>query len=463
MRVLLLPFQSDSKMTRCSVYHWIKIFVRELTRDGDVHVYWPVPEGQRPPDEFLNEYVTLIPMDKMRSSPYYEMTYVDEELLDLFNSMKGTYVVDVIVNFKPMLTPYIKRRLTSFLKFMAPPVINVHPFLIAGSRFAFLHDDFRRMQAAGMVGKNVYSNEAHEYRGIEAIRPFLSGTEFKKVETLGYYFSAFDPKRMDRFRVEKPKKPITLCYAQAMNETFKHEEVLEELDLLYKAGRDVKLLITTSSDQGKVFPEHYEYVEQHGTLPQHEFMKKLHEGHVFVALIKDMEMCSSMLEQMYAGQIGILPDKPWARSMTPDGYPFLYKSTAEMRAMLRKVVENYWDYEDLVEEVREFIVERYDGQKLCTEFRDKLKEERDRFFEEEVRMTKGIVELIESLNRTKIDKMTWGQVVRFFKKYSRMGLNLKNVKTKGHTVSRWSVHWIFQRMGWVDTCKEEMPVYRRQL
>ena len=461
MRVLLVPFQSDLQMKRCSVYHWTKVFVRELTAKPGTHVYWPIPRGQRPPDEFLNEQVTLIPIDRMQSSPYYEMVHLDEGLIEKFHSLHGDYVVDVIVSYKPMVTQLLKRRLSPFLKGMCPPVVIAHPFLLAGSRFGFVDEDFWRMQASGMVGLNVFSNQAHEVRGLDAIRPFLSPSEMRKVETLGYYFSAFDPVRMDKYFVEKPREPITICYAQAMSATFQYADVLEEMDLLYKAGRDVRLLITTSSEDGYKFPKHYEYVEHHGTLPQNEFLKKLHEAHVFIALIRDMEMCSSMLEQMYAGQIGVLPDVAWARSMTPPGYPFLYRGKTEMRTMLRHVVENYWDYEDLVQEVREFIREKFDAQKLCSEFATKLDGLSQDWIESSRGVGKGLMEMLAGLETLGVERITWDELVQFVKKNSVLKLNLNNIKTKGDTVSRWAIHWTMQKLGWVDTCEDPMPVYVR--
>ena len=328
-----------------------------------------------------------------------------------------------------------------------------------GSRFGFLDDDFWRMQASGMVGLNVFSNQAHEMRAHAAIRPYLSPSEMRKVETFGYYFSAFDPDRMDRYHIEKPKGPITICYAQAMSSTFQYKEVLEEMDLLYKAGRDIKLLITTSSESGEAFPTHYEYVEQHGTLPQNEFLKKLHEAHVFVVLLKDMEMSSSMLEQMYAGQIGILPNAAWARSMTPPNYPFLYKDKAEMRTMLRHVVENYWDYEGLVEEVREFIREKFNGKNLCSAFAQKL-EELDK---EKIETTRGVgAELMDMYRRLAelgVKRMTWDELVRYTKNNSVLELDLNNVKTKADSVTRLTVHWTMKKLGWIDTCEEALPVY----
>ena len=461
MRVLLFPFQSDSKMKRCSTYHWTKVFVRELTKDAGTHVYWPVPTGQRPPDEFLGDQVTLIPIDPMQSSPYYEMMHLDERIIDQFHSMRGEYVVDAIVSFKPLLTPFLRRRLCPYMHDLAPPVVLIHSFLIPGKRLGVLHEDFRRMQAGGSVGLNVFANEAHEALAHDAVRPYLSPSEMRRVETLGYYFSAFDPRRVDACAVEKPHAPITLCYAQAMNSTFQYEEVLEEMDLLYRAGRDVRLLITTSSETSTAFPKHYEYVEQHGNLPQDEFLRNLHRGHVFVALIKDMEMCSSMLEQMYAGQIGILPNVAWARAMTPEGYPFLYDSKESMRVMLRQVVEHYWEYTDLIEQVREFIRDKYDAARLSGQFReDLLRLSRDKVMS--FRGKGALGDVLDMLDATGVTRITWNQLVQFLKKHTRVGLDLNNIRTsRGDPISRWSVHWTMQKRGWKDTCTEEMPIYTR--
>ncbi len=39
-----------------------------------------------------------------------------------------------------------------------------------------------------------------------------------------------------------------------------------------------------------------------------------------------------------AGAVGILPDKPWARRLVPEGYPFLYTTKIEAEQMLLRAV-----------------------------------------------------------------------------------------------------------------------------
>ena len=44
------------------------------------------------------------------------------------------------------------------------------------------------------------------------------------------------------------------------------------------------------------------------------------------------------VEALMAGAVGILPDKPWARRLVPDGYPFLYTTKTEAEQMLLRAV-----------------------------------------------------------------------------------------------------------------------------
>jgi len=44
------------------------------------------------------------------------------------------------------------------------------------------------------------------------------------------------------------------------------------------------------------------------------------------------------VEALAAGVVGILPDRPWARALVPEGYPFFYRTPAEAEEMLVRAV-----------------------------------------------------------------------------------------------------------------------------
>ena len=58
----------------------------------------------------------------------------------------------------------------------------------------------------------------------------------------------------------------------------------------------------------------------------------------FVATASEESYGLSYVEAMGAGAIGILPDRHWARALVPEGYPFLYRTTAEAADMLERAL-----------------------------------------------------------------------------------------------------------------------------
>jgi hypothetical protein len=54
----------------------------------------------------------------------------------------------------------------------------------------------------------------------------------------------------------------------------------------------------------------------------------------FLATSSDESYGIGFLESLYAGLIGVFPDKPWCRQILPAGYPFLFKSDEQAEEML---------------------------------------------------------------------------------------------------------------------------------
>ncbi|QOP66231.1 glycosyltransferase [Arthrobacter phage DanielleIgnace] len=54
----------------------------------------------------------------------------------------------------------------------------------------------------------------------------------------------------------------------------------------------------------------------------------------FLATSSDESYGIGFLESLYAGLIGIFPDKPWCKQILPPGYPFLFRTDEEAEEML---------------------------------------------------------------------------------------------------------------------------------
>jgi hypothetical protein len=69
-----------------------------------------------------------------------------------------------------------------------------------------------------------------------------------------------------------------------------------------------------------------------------EYWDELSKTTAFVGTATEEAYGLEYVEALMAGAVGILPDKPWARRLVPDGYPFLYTNKTQAEQMLLRAV-----------------------------------------------------------------------------------------------------------------------------
>ncbi len=74
------------------------------------------------------------------------------------------------------------------------------------------------------------------------------------------------------------------------------------------------------------------------TASRDDYWQALARTTAFLATATDESYGLAYVEALAAGVVGILPDRPWARALVPDGYPFLYRTAAEAEEMLVRAV-----------------------------------------------------------------------------------------------------------------------------
>ncbi len=81
-----------------------------------------------------------------------------------------------------------------------------------------------------------------------------------------------------------------------------------------------------------------------------DYWTELGKTAAFVATSIEESYGLVYVEAMRAGAIGILPNRPWARKLVPDHYPYLYNSIADAEEMLYQVVTHPDAASDAVDE-----------------------------------------------------------------------------------------------------------------
>lgn len=111
-----------------------------------------------------------------------------------------------------------------------------------------------------------------------------------------------------------------------------------------------------------------------------DYWTELSHTTAFVATATEEAYGLVYVEAMRAGAIGILPNRPWARKLVPDSYPYLYNTTAEAEEMLYEAVTNPQLASDKVDEAvggghfTTWIREHHDRSRFDQAFKSKVRE-----------------------------------------------------------------------------------------
>lgn len=74
------------------------------------------------------------------------------------------------------------------------------------------------------------------------------------------------------------------------------------------------------------------------TATRESYWEALSKTTAFLATAEDVSYGLMYVEALGAGVVGILPDRPWARALVPEGYPFVFRDLAEAEALLMRVL-----------------------------------------------------------------------------------------------------------------------------
>ena len=74
------------------------------------------------------------------------------------------------------------------------------------------------------------------------------------------------------------------------------------------------------------------------TASRDDYWSALARTTAFLATATEESYGLEYVEALAAGVVGVLPDRPWARALVPEGYPFFYRTPAEAEEMLVRAV-----------------------------------------------------------------------------------------------------------------------------
>lgn len=383
MRILYIPFFSNSSNHNgCSIYNTMKVFFRSLVdSDESVYVYFLVPDNipYAYDDDYLNHpRIEKIFIPYVGKDQYDEKCIVPEKLYELFNADIGKYYYDLVVCDKAQIANLVKIILSR--KFIVGgeedylPYVTLTQFIIKKEgRFGKIIDEVEFSHCTGwMSGWNMFENKRNMDVCMSVARKYLQPAYVSRMierSSLNNVYGV-NTKRLDTFYKGNNFKvgdEIRINFANRTASHYKFEEVLDIIDYLYKSGLNIKLIITTpTSSFGSYAKKRIDNMKKNGLkmelytgLGQEEFYKIASGCHLFISKIDELQSPNAYMEQMYFGQIGILPQEKWVNHFFPD-YECQFNNFNEAFSLVKEFSKNPDKFREYNTKIREYLRNEYD-------------------------------------------------------------------------------------------------------
>lgn len=153
-------------------------------------------------------------------------------------------------------------------------------------------------------------------------------------------------------------------------------------------------------------------------------------------------------EALYLGQIGILPDEKWARSMVTEDYPFFYKDRNELRAKFKMACDNYFKFIDVVKKQREYIKKNYNINDKFDDLDIQVNEINNKMFSEKSQLA-GMVEVVKDVIGG-IEEITWDELALYVMEKLILNIDINNPKSKGSYLDKIYFYKLMLYLGYKD-------------
>jgi hypothetical protein len=475
VRILYVPFFSNLSLGGCSIFNNVKVLLRGLVEaNEDMFVYYPLPEA--PFDSSVGERylehprIKTIPVKAYRTQED-DLVYVPERLVELFNINDGTYPVDLIICDKHRITVWLDLLINNQVRGVTGniPIVNwtQYPTLAEG-RMSGINPAFEYAQVMGWYAAHNFWTSRHEYQmGLRAARKYGSGSVVQKIMKQSHFAGtmALDCDRILRHSKPKPTEGPVLCnFGNRYGTHYKFDEIFSEFELLFQAGRDVRLVVTTPSAFGKASSMSKKGLnhrrmewEEHPRCLQEQFYELASQCHVGLYMIKEAGAMLAPREQVFMKIALVIPDAPIFQEILP-GYPWVYRNSKEMRTLLRHLVDHYWS-----EEVQSELQKQSDKMRELWDVQTKIQHVREELWKIESD-NRDHAASIRKLTEIALDAEGWPEAFSLdeFAGYVRRNTETKRpISATFSGFSRTHFIWALKDLGYEDTCLEERPTYVR--
>ena len=140
----------------------------------------------------------------------------------------------------------------------------------------------------------------------------------------------------------EPDVPVVLYPAIYVSER-KHPELF--IEIVERVSRRTPIRVEARLHESHLISEQAMRFSRHDwtwvgplTARREDYWHALARTTAFLATATEESYGLEYIEALVAGAIGVFPDRPWARAILPERYPFLYRTPAEAEELLMRAV-----------------------------------------------------------------------------------------------------------------------------
>lgn len=399
-----------------------------------------------------------------RFASVYELhSTMPRGFVELFHPIDGRYPAELVMTSRSVLASFIKRGL--WHRMHQRPQIPV--FIFEGhvetsqetgaGCHAQLVDEELFLRSVGYATCSTFFSTERQKKGAikEALR-WLSSESASRIEKNSWVVP--HPIRCDEIDEAVKNTPkrdkFTVGWFGRFNATKRWDFVADTLRQYFSLGKPIDLcavapLHGANADLGD-WPEFTKYID----LPRKDYLKMLAQTHVALNASSEEGFCITVHEQLYAGQVVLLPRRDWVQAILGphwDSYPWLYSGRDEAIAKLEMVRKDYPAARESIEPVRQFVRAKADAKAtvkfMLDRFQDAIDESKRHFT-----MSDKAAELIRrgAVAAGKIARFS--KIKQLIKEYAiQPGIIFNRNAPMGTFPGGLSVYWKLKEMGWKDT------------
>lgn len=474
MRILCVPNITKERTSNLLTDSAFKLFYEVADRlQGDAFFYFILPGQFKDSVPTLPSNCMVVFEKETINSFAYRDCFLSSETLSLFSRRYGKYPIDaVITSRKGSAVEIMKLNDEHKATKLAGRDDTWIPIFLIDPNVEKLSEAKGYLDAVSyLCSIPVFLSDIEKRKALALLMEYFQPSVLKdkdfQVIPLGIRFDKIDEITSG---IEKGHERIKVFYGARMNKWKKTKEIFDAYAHLHAAGRDnVDFIACTITGMMTAYGQ--ALIDQWGKFFRlytnygwEDYLKFAAASHVALVASPRESLGIAFIECLYLGVIMIFPDKDWVYQIVPEDYYFIYKSKAEMLAMLKYVVDNYEEAWKKFVHVPEYVRTRFQDSTTNEHFLRVVEQKVGLHRKATKYRAEGSFASVMAKAISLRDALTWQELIAGIEKNSR-SINFPQSKHFRRPVQPTDYDIYVQMIegeGFVDTCDSEFPNFKRE-